>query len=144
MTPSHPEQTLSAKSIGAGERPWLLVVDDQPEICRMVSLVLGQSGWNVIEVASGADALAAVRESGARISLALIDMVLPDMAGSSLALRLREFSPALSVVMVSGWLGAEMISVVSAEGYRFLPKPFTLDELTGIVRIASGERPGLA
>lgn len=120
----------------------VLIVDDQPEICGMVSMILRQAGWIVDEATSGEDALTLMEDRDASLELALIDMILPGMDGSCLARRLRELRPGIGIVLLSGILEDEMRQVISPEGFRFLPKPFTLMELIEVVRLSAAGEAG--
>ncbi len=105
-------------------------------------MILRQAGWLVDEATSGEEALALMEDRGASVELALIDMILPGMDGSCLARRLRELSPGIGIVLLSGILEDEMRRVISPEGFRFLPKPFTLAELIEVVRVSSAGEAG--
>ncbi|MFZ4814264.1 MAG: response regulator transcription factor [Phototrophicaceae bacterium] len=76
-----------------------LVVDDTPANRDFLVRLLTQAKFNVKGAACGQDALDIIYQPGADITLAMIDMQLPDMSGLQLTMRLRErFGDALIVV----------------------------------------------
>ena len=126
-----------------GARREILVVDDEPGVRVVLQDMLERLGW-VVRLAGGPDeALTILDARGDMIGLALIDVMMPECDGVSLALHLREIDPRLAVVMLSGMLKEETRWVISEQGFRFLPKPFSFTEVGGVVAEILGEaRPG--
>lgn len=117
----------------------ILVIDDQPEAREMIGLSLQRLGWVVHLAANAADAMAIMKASHGSLGLALVDVVMPDMDGMSLARRLRAAHPRLGIILVSGKLNDESRWIVSEEGFRFLPKPFKLRQLGDMVASVLGD-----
>lgn len=115
------------------EVPSVLVVDDDPDVSRIVSQILEDSGYHV-HVAS--DLTQAERACCAlHPDLVLCDLVLPDGLGSDLLRRLtdrrnRRHSPA-SILMSSHPDALRHAKNAHADAY--IPKPFDLDELCSTV-----------
>ena len=103
----------------------LLVVEDESDLRRLIVRTLRASGYDVIEAASGPDALQAVAKFRTPLTLLVTDIVMPHMAGPELAATLRARWPALRVLFISGYTDRAHIPGLDAEGARFLPKPFT-------------------
>jgi two-component system cell cycle sensor histidine kinase/response regulator CckA len=121
----------------------ILVVDDQAEVRVVLQDMLERLGWSVRTAGGPDEALGILAERADAIGLALIDVMMPDCDGVSLALRLRQIHPSLAVVLLSGMLKEETRWVISEQGFRFLPKPFALAELRAVVTEVMGEaRPG--
>lgn len=78
----------------------VLVVDDYEEVRELTVSLLEQAGYEVISAPTGKAAIAAAR--GTRIDLLVVDGNLPDMEGDALARRLRETTPHLPVLLVTG------------------------------------------
>ncbi|TFG91482.1 MAG: response regulator [Myxococcales bacterium] len=76
----------------------------------------------MIQVQDGRRALAIVDRGAERIDLLLSDVVMPGLSGPELAQRLRERSPALRVLFVSGYAADEGERM---QGYPLLGKPFS-------------------
>jgi CheY-like chemotaxis protein len=107
----------------------VLVVDDEPQICGFVSLVLRDAGYHVTTAGDGPDALAVVAEQGAP-DLLLTDFRMPQMNGDELAARLRQSLPDLKVLYLTGYSQALFDNRATLwEGEAFLDKPCSPSEL---------------
>ena len=113
--------------IGTGT---ILLVEDEELVRRAIREVLETAGYQVVEAAVPAAALAICGNHAGRIDLLVTDVVMPGMRGRELAARARALIPHLKVLYISGYTGE---SVVSSDG-AFLAKPFTPDALTAKVR----------
>ena len=123
------------------KRRTVLIIDDQELIRELIKTILGEfGGWRTIEAATSHQGLAVARNR--RVDLVLSDIVRPGKLDGLEFLEVFKVShPEIPVIMVSGnadpalryraaWLGA----------YAFLPKPFTCQELLGIVENSWLER----
>lgn len=107
--------------------PSLLVVDDEPAILRMVTVVLQDSGWDVAAVHDAEQALEVLQRS--RPDVILSDVRLPGMDGVQLAEHVKS-EPELASTPVL-LMSAGRVPPHRADG--FLPKPFDIDELASLV-----------
>jgi DNA-binding response OmpR family regulator len=115
----------------------ILVVEDEPTICRVCSQTLTGEGFEVDIAANGSIAEGRIGEK--KYDLVLIDIRTPVMNGKQLYQSIVERRPALAnrVIFTTGdLLGGDTKSFVEQSGRLFLPKPFTPDELKAIVREA--------
>jgi two-component system OmpR family response regulator len=112
--------------------PHLLIVDDDREICALVSKFLAQHGYRV-SVAHDGRAMMQTLEN-ARISLVVLDLMLPGEDGLSLCRRLRANS-TMPVVMLTA-MGEETDRIIGLEmgADDYLSKPFNPRELLARVR----------
>ena len=112
----------------------VLVVDDEGTVRMLITDVLKELGYSVVEAA---DSLAALRllQSGADIDLLISDVGLPGgMNGRQLAEAARQTRPNLRVLFVTGYAEAAVIgSDDLPAGTRLLTKPFAIDALTARV-----------
>jgi DNA-binding response OmpR family regulator len=131
----------AAAASGSGAPREILVVDDEAGIRAVVREMLVRLGWTVRSADGREAALAELSASRGAVALALVDVILPETDGMSLARELQQASPGLLIVMLSGQLNDESRWVVSENGHRFLPKPFSLEELRDVVADLLGE-PG--
>ena len=109
-----------------GRQPVALVVDDEPLVLLLLSVILTGRGWRVIQASDGNDALA--KAQGTDLDLLVTDFEMPGMDGRTLAHRLCERDPKLPVLLVSG--RPEAANWI--EGVRrsaFLAKPFGIEDL---------------
>jgi CheY-like chemotaxis protein len=104
--------------------------------------MLRSFGYQVLEAADGAAALALAEEYAGRIDLLITDMVMPVMSGSELSAELRRRRPEIQVLYISGYTG-NMIAQqgLSEEGVAFLQKPFNAELLAGRVHEVLRNKP---
>lgn len=134
------ERLVGIAGAGAVKGPReILVVDDHPEARVLIVTLLTRLGWKTQTAEDGAQAISVMKASHAEIGLALVDVILPDIDGMSLARTLRDAYPRLAIVVLSGQLNDESRWIVSDEGFRFLPKPFNLAQLRDVVAEMLGE-----
>ena len=107
----------------------ILVVDDEPEIRKLVGAMVGQFGYSVLTADSGEHALTLYRKHGP-IDLLITDVVAPGMSGPMLADKLAEQQPGLRVLFISGYDNTHVVQkYVVEKGHALLAKPFTVAEL---------------
>ncbi len=108
----------------------VLVVEDEPGIRALVVKILRRQNFEVLEAASGQEALAICREHTAPIQLLITDMMMPQMTGRELVDRLTGQGRDMKVLFISGYTDdATVYSGDLPAGRAFLQKPFTLGAL---------------
>jgi two-component system KDP operon response regulator KdpE len=105
----------------------VLVIDDEPQIQKLLRVILTHAGYGMIEAGSGKEGLAALVYK--KPNAVLLDMGLPDMEGTDVLLRIREISD-VAVIMVSV-RGQEEVKVRCLENGAddYVTKPFSAVEL---------------
>jgi two-component system, OmpR family, KDP operon response regulator KdpE len=109
-----------------------LIIDDEPQIRRVVSNALSADGSRVIEAATaaaGIDAAAAQRPS-----LVVLDLGLPDGAGIDVCRELRKWSTAPIIVLSARDSDEEKIALLDAGADDYVTKPFNPQELVARIR----------
>jgi two-component system KDP operon response regulator KdpE len=106
----------------------ILVIDDEPQIQKMLGVILTHAGYEVASAETGEKGLAAIVYK--KPQAVLLDMGLPDIEGFDVLLRIREFSD-VAVIMLSV-RGQEEVKVRCLEGGAddYITKPFSASELT--------------
>ena len=110
-------------------RVQVLVVEDEPGVRELITRTLTRAGREVV-TAAGAQAALTALNSHPNITLMLVDIVLPSMAGYDLAAEVRKLSPDVRVVFMSGF-AHDALRHPSRDG--FLSKPFTPEALIAVV-----------
>ena len=113
-----------------------MIVDDEPDITRLVANAL--SNYDVVEAGGGQEALRKVREQPP--DLVITDIKMPEMDGYALLTALREGSPDLPVLAISGYVNDEDIRDYDFDG--FIGKPVILDEFRRTVEEALAKDDG--
>jgi CheY-like chemotaxis protein len=118
---------------GDGER--VLVIDDEPAIRMVISEVLTEAGYRVIEAVDGASGLRIV-QSGGRVDLLITDVGLPNgLNGRQVADAARSINPGLKILFITGF--AENAAIGSGHfeaGMSIMTKPFSNTVLVNKVR----------
>ncbi len=107
----------------------ILVVDDDPMVCDLLSEFLSLEGYETIVCKDAGDAL--MSTEGRTFGMAFVDINLPDMNGLELAARLKESVPEREVVFVTGSGTVDnAVQAIKVGAYDYLRKPFSLGELS--------------
>ena len=118
----------------------VLVVDDDPSLCRLIHEVLTDEGYQV-EVASDGREAVTVMQSAAP-ELLITDLVMPDLDGTELIQISRKQFPHIAIIAMSGGrreTDLYMRVAMKLGANHLLAKPFDLDELLALVESALRE-----
>jgi CheY-like chemotaxis protein len=111
----------------------ILLVDDEDGVRKLVTAVLQNHGYSVIEAAGGPAALTAFEKNAHKVDLVLTDVVMPQMNGFELGERLARANPELKILFMSGYRD-NPIGAAEGPNRAFLHKPFTPDTLLDKIR----------
>jgi two-component system nitrogen regulation response regulator NtrX len=105
--------------------PSVLIIDDEPNIRRMVGALLGAEGYEVRDAPDGASGLARALES--EPDVLLVDLMMPGaLDGMATLAKLRESLPDVPVVMMSGRAGlSDAVKATKLGAFNFLEKPLS-------------------
>jgi len=112
----------------------ILLVEDEDGVRRLLTHVLGQRGYKVLEARNGPEAFAMYQQLAQPVHLLLTDIVMPGMNGRELADRLLKLQPDLKVIYISGYTDEVLIGNGRHPGALFLQKPLRPDILVAKVR----------
>ena len=117
-----------------GGNETLLVVDDDDDIRESVTRILERLGYKVLQAADPEQALKAATLSS--VDLLLIDVVLPQMSGLTLAHKIASLLPRVRVLYMSGYTTKEVLDDHGDQepGVGFLQKPFTPRQIASRIR----------
>lgn len=122
--------------------PWrgegiALVVDDEPTVRELATAALARAGFEVEQAVDGQEGVDRVRQHPQRYTIVLLDLTMPRMDGEEALRRMRVLNPQLRVILTSGFNQQAIIDRFAGRGLAgFLPKPFSVDMLLGMVRDA--------
>lgn len=137
-----PPRGASAKGKGnATERvtETVLLVEDEPAVRGLAKRVLTQRGYRVLEADDGAVALRIAAAHVGEIDLVLSDVEMPNLGGRGMVEELKELSPDMRVLFMSGYPKEEVFpEPARARRTPYLQKPFTAEALCNEVRLALG------
>lgn len=125
------EETV-VKDLTGTER--ILLVEDEAAVRTFSERALANKGYDVISAEHGEAALEIYEQEGQKpIDLLITDVVMPGMDGPTLAQRIRQHSPKLKIIFMSGYTEDKLKDYMGENTY-FLPKPFTLKVLSAKVK----------
>jgi two-component system, OmpR family, KDP operon response regulator KdpE len=116
------------------EHARVLVVDDEPQITRVLKTVLSSQGYDVRTAAEGESALASFRDWSP--DLLITDLRMPHMDGAELCRRVRESSGVPIIVLSVSNEKPSKIDALDSGADVYVTKPFDIDELMAHVRAA--------
>jgi DNA-binding NtrC family response regulator len=117
----------------------ILVVDDEPSICKFARFILEESDYQVETCLSGIDALALINEQPSRFDLAILDLSMPVMNGEVLMQKLYGLRISMKIIVSSGHqsrLPAEELHRLGV--VALMPKPYSVDDLCCVVKSTLG------
>ncbi|HWJ76148.1 MAG TPA: response regulator [Kaistia sp.] len=120
----------------SGDR--ILVVDDEPQIQRFLKPALTAAGYEVIQAATGAEALKFA--ATAAPDVVILDLGLPDMDGKDVVAKLRGWSEVPIVILSARDRETEKIAALDLGADDYIEKPFGIGELTARIRTALRHR----
>jgi two-component system KDP operon response regulator KdpE len=114
--------------------PIALVIDDEPQIRRLLRVTLEVNGYRVFDAATGQDGVAQAAQR--RPDVVLLDLGLPDLDGVEVLKRLREWSKVPVVVLSVRDAEDDKVAALDAGADDYVTKPFNSAELLARLRAA--------
>jgi two-component system, cell cycle sensor histidine kinase and response regulator CckA len=109
----------------------ILIVEDHHATRKNVSRFLQSQGYSVLEASDGLEALSRLDQDS--VDIVISDFVLPKLHGLGLVREIRSRWPAISVIIMSAYLGQEAGQVILEREAEFLAKPLQLNQLAAKV-----------
>jgi DNA-binding NtrC family response regulator len=117
-------------------RKRILVVDDEPDSRQIFRDMLSDLGYDVIDAPDSASALMTMRNEST-IDLIITDYQMPDMNGLAFVERVRQFLPAVPIIMITAYGSVETyIRSQSLSVFEYINKPVKKRELDLILKAA--------
>jgi PAS domain S-box-containing protein len=127
-----PEQSVLKLEDPSGGNESILVVDDEPEMRKLLETVLKSIGYNVVCAANGMEA---VDKVSSEFHLVIMDMMMPVMDGLTAVHLIRQKLPQIKILVASGYTTEDnfpTLHKIKVEG--FVQKPFELHKLAHLIR----------
>ncbi|MCP4293115.1 MAG: sigma-54-dependent Fis family transcriptional regulator [bacterium] len=132
---SNLENTGSKRSVPPGPdeaKATILVVDDEIELGRALSKLLGRNGYHVLTASNGEEGLATLRQN--EVHLVLSDLQMPKMGGLDLLKAAQVISPFTEFVIITGHGTIEAaVGAIKNGAYDFIEKPFSTTTTLNVV-----------
>jgi DNA-binding NtrC family response regulator len=110
----------------------ILIVDDEPVICKSCEKVFRRSGHTVGSATSGREALAMLKAE--TYDVVFTDLKMMDMGGLEVLQNIKEHYPTTVVVIITGYATiASAVETMRSGAFDYLPKPFTAGELIAVL-----------
>jgi two-component system, cell cycle sensor histidine kinase and response regulator CckA len=130
-TPASPSAPVATQRVSET----ILVVEDEPQLAKLMVRILTGAGYQVLAARSGREAIELSANHTLPIQLLLTDVIMPQMSGKQLAAELALRRPTMKVLYVSGYTDNSIVHHgILDPGVAFLQKPFSFDTLTKKVR----------
>lgn len=124
-------------------RHTILIVDDDPEIVRLLGKILLNKEYNIIAAQNGLEALGKLEKGG--VDLVILDLVMPGMGGMETLKRIGDIAPKSVVIVLTGHGDLETVREAMALGaYEYITKPFDADFVKAVVKRALENGPASA
>lgn len=116
------------------QKKYILVVDDDPKILKLIALRLAQEGYRAVAVESGESALAHIKIE--KPGLVLLDIMMPGMSGFEVLKRIKVIDSNIPVCMVTAVYDEEEGKRCFAAGaYEYITKPIDFEYLKKAILI---------
>ncbi len=122
------------KTEGQTFQPTALIIDDEPQIRRLLRTILEANGYRAVESATGADGIAQAAQR--RPDVVLLDLGLPDLDGVEVLRRLREWTQVPVLILSVRDREDDKVAALDSGADDYLTKPFNTAELLARMRAA--------
>jgi two-component system KDP operon response regulator KdpE len=112
----------------------ILIVDDEPQIRKLLRVSLGAHGYDIDEADTGQDGVN--RAAIFKPDLIILDLGLPDVDGKQVVQRIREWSEAPIIILTARDQEQEKIEALDAGADDYITKPFGVGELMARMRVS--------
>jgi len=119
----------------------VLLVEDEDPVRAFAARALALRGHRVTEAATAEEAMEMLGNPDFPVNVLISDVVMPGMDGPAFAVEARKLRPDLQIIFVSGYAEDSFRKNLGDTDFRFLAKPFSLEELTAKVKEALADRP---
>ena len=127
--------TAEPESLQDGQGARVLVVEDNSAVGVFATQTLAELGFKTLLTRNGEEALAELDRNASSFDVVFTDVVMPGMSGVELAHEISRRYDHLPVVLTSGY--SHILAQSGTDGFELLHKPYSIEELSRILRKAS-------
>jgi PAS domain S-box-containing protein len=129
-----PVHGAAEEKVRSGEE-MLLVVDDEESLLETTKILMEQYGYRVLTAESGETAIEIFKREKTKISLVILDLLMPGMGGLKCLDALLKIDPGVKVIISSGYMESSRQREVTAKGAAgFIQKPYRRPDILNLVR----------
>jgi len=111
-----------------GERPRILIVDDDEGIRTVLATVLEEKGYTVDTAEYGKEGIEKTKTN--LYNLALIDIRLPDMEGTQVLAKMKDTTPKMRKIIITGFPSVQnSVEALNKGAHAYIMKPFDMDKV---------------
>ena len=131
------EEELRKPSAGEESSAWsgggrILLVEDEDMVRAVAERALTRQGYAVVTASDGDEGLEAMRQNP-DFDIVVTDVVMPAMDGPAMAREIREMTPGIPVLFMSGYAEEQLRKGIDLEGMYFIAKPFSVAQIAAKV-----------
>lgn len=127
-------ETKKAATQGLNPGALIYVVDDEPMLLELATVILSPLGYQIKTFRDPDTALKAFGTAAPKPALIITDYAMHTMTGMDLIAECKRLRPGQKIILVSGTVGEEVFHDAPARPDHFLAKPYEIRELTELVR----------
>ncbi len=115
----------------------ILLVDDEIYIREFGERILRRAGYQVLPASNGVEALDLFKKEGDKISLIILDLMMPEMGGKQCLEQLLKVNPNVRVLIASGFMDSHFFTEDEKRAIKgYLSKPYKIEQLLDSIRSA--------
>jgi signal transduction histidine kinase/CheY-like chemotaxis protein len=128
------KKAVESQTISKGTET-ILVIEDNEDVRKLLSVVLEKSGYTVIEAVDGEDGFKKFNDNNEKLDLIISDLVMPKMDGEKVHEEVSKIRPEMKILFISGFTSdSDKVKNIIEKGYHYLLKPVMPDNLLKEVR----------
>jgi len=118
----------------------ILIIDDDPDLCTLLSKYLGKNGYEVDTAYSGGKGLEKIKE--ARVDLVICDYRLGDKEGKDVLIQIKKIDANIKVLIITGYSDIKTaVDVIKLGAFDYITKPLIPDEVLSVIKSALQSAP---
>jgi DNA-binding NtrC family response regulator len=125
--------------MNADHKSQILILDDEPIVCKRLKPALEKSGYEVETFVNSAEAMLRVEEK--EFDIVITDLKMEGLDGMTFLTRVKKRSPLTEVIVITGFATMETAKESYQKGvFDFVAKPFKIGEIQEVVKKADKKR----